>query len=67
MRFFTFKKKVIFDGTQVQEEAEGAWDWDDPAAQRVRRPEGRVGNKKPTQKNPPKKPTKNVFCVFLGF
>jgi hypothetical protein len=27
----------------------------------ARGPEGRVGNKKPTQKNP-KKTTKNVFC-----
>jgi hypothetical protein len=34
-------------------------------------PEGMVGNKKPTQKNPqkhPKNPLKNVFfCFFLNF
>jgi hypothetical protein len=30
-------------------------------------PDGGVGNKKPTQKNPPKKPTENAFFVFLGF
>jgi hypothetical protein len=29
------------------------------------RPAGRVGSKKPTQKKPPKKPTKNVFLGFF--
>ncbi len=38
------------------------------AARPAASPQTRVGNKKPTQKNPPKKPTKNVvFFVFWGF
>jgi hypothetical protein len=38
---------------------------EDKVGNMVLAPGGKVGIKNPTQKNPPKKPTKNVF--FFGF
>ncbi len=63
---------IVFDGLVVAGLAEAGRVIE--VAGRDALPDGRVGNKKPTQKKPPKKPpknqpkkpTKNVFFCFFG-
>jgi hypothetical protein len=59
---------IVFDGFVVAGLAEASRVIE--VAGRDALPDGRVGNKKPTQKNPknpPKKPLKCFFCFLGGF